>query len=94
MMGAIVVMIMPDSGCVARRGTGGRRTSSEQGENLFRALAAEGATAPAARPAPRSRRAFWSPGRSPAADFALADDNYVRDCILEPKADPPAGYDP
>jgi cytochrome c oxidase subunit II len=26
--------------------------------------------------------------------FALVDDAYIRDCILRPRTDPPAGYPP
>ncbi len=94
MTGSIVVMSKPDfSAWLTSRPPPGDLVG--HGRALFVSLGCAGCHTPGGPVhAPDlnglyGRRAPLASGR-----FALVDDAYIRDCILHPKADPPAGYDP
>ena len=94
MTGSIVVMSKPDfAAWLAARPTGGDLVA--EGRALFVSLGCAGCHTPGG-PVHAPDLAGLFGRRVPLAngDFALVDDAYVRDRILFPKDNPPAGYAP
>jgi cytochrome c oxidase subunit 2 len=94
MVGSVVVMSKPDFAAWLS----GQRPSGDlasQGRALFTSLGCAGCHAPRG-PIHAPDLAGLYGRKVPLEDgqFALADDAYLRDQILEPKAKLPAGYDP
>ena len=94
MVGSVVVMSKPDFAAWLT----GQRPSGDlvaQGRALFTSLGCAGCHEPGGPVHAPDLSGLY--GRKvPLADgqFALVDDAYLRDRILDPKANPPAGYDP
>ena len=94
MTGSIVVMSKPDfAAWLAARPGGGDLVA--QGRELFVGLGCAGCHTPGGPVhAPDFAGLYGSRVPLSSGRFALVDDAYIRDCILRPKADPPAGYPP
>ena len=94
MVGSVVVMSKPDFAAWLT----GQRPSGDlvaQGRALFSSLGCAGCHEPGGPVHAPDLSGLY--GRKvPLADgqFALVDDAYLRDRILDPKTNPPAGYDP
>ncbi|HET8749123.1 MAG TPA: cytochrome c oxidase subunit II [Sphingomicrobium sp.] len=77
------------------RAQGGGATLAEQGEALFRRYGCSGCHEPGGTVrAPRLEGLFGSPVPLSDGKVVIADNRYVRDSILNPKAEVAAGYDP
>jgi len=94
MRGQIVVMSEADFGkWLSTRATG--KTLAQQGADLFRSLGCSGChdNSPTIR-APDLRGVYGHPVALASRTTVLADDQYLRDSILQPQKQIAAGYDP
>jgi cytochrome c oxidase subunit 2 len=74
---------------------GGQETLAAQGEDLFRRYGCSGCHEPGGTVrAPRLEGVFGSPVPLSDGSVVIADERYVRDSILDPKAQVAAGYAP
>lgn len=74
---------------------GGQETLAAQGEQLFHRYGCSGCHEPGGTVrAPRLEGVFGSPVPLSDGSVVIADERYVRDSILDPKAQVAAGYDP
>jgi cytochrome c oxidase subunit 2 len=74
---------------------GGQETLAAQGEDLFRRYGCSGCHEPGGTVrAPRLEGVFGSPVPLSDGSVVVADERYVRDSILDPKAQVAAGYQP
>ncbi len=77
------------------RSQGGGATLAQQGEALFRRYGCSGCHEPGGTVrAPRLEGLFGSPVPLSDGSVVIADNRYIRDSILDPKAQVAAGYDP
>ena len=95
MTGSIVVMSKPDfAAWLAARPSQGDHLAAE-GRALFVSLGCAGCHTPGGPVhAPDLAGIFGRKVPLANGDFALVDDAYIRDRILFPKKNPPAGYAP
>ena len=94
MIGSIVVMSRPDfAAWLSARPAPGDLVG--QGQALFVSLGCAGCHTPGGPiHAPDLTGLYGRRVPLASGQFALVDDAYIRDCVLNPKANPPAGYDP
>jgi len=94
MVGSVVIMSKPDFAAWLA----GQRAAGDlagQGRTLFASLGCAGCHTPGG-PIHAPDLAGLFGRKVPLADgtFRLVDDAYIRDCILHPHSNPPAGFDP
>jgi cytochrome c oxidase subunit II len=94
MVGSVIVMTKPDFAAWLS----GQRSSGDnvaQGSALFTSLGCAGCHEPGGPVhAPDLSGLYGRKVPLSDGEFALVDDAYLRDRILDPKTNPPAGYDP
>jgi cytochrome c oxidase subunit II len=77
------------------RNQGGQQTLAAQGQQLFRNLGCSGCHDPGGTVrAPQLQGVFGSPVPLSDGRVVIADEAYIRDSILNPKAQVAAGYQP
>jgi cytochrome c oxidase subunit 2 len=77
------------------RDQGGQQTLAQRGQDLFRRYGCSGCHDPGATVrAPRLQGLYGSPVPLSDGQVVIADDRYIRDSILDPKAQVAAGYAP
>jgi cytochrome c oxidase subunit 2 len=94
-MGGWLTVMEPRDYANGLRGQGGQETLAAQGEDLFRRYGCSGCHEPGGTVrAPRLEGVFGSPVPLSDGSVVVADERYVRDSILDPKAQVAAGYQP
>jgi cytochrome c oxidase subunit 2 len=94
-MGGWLTVMEPRDYANWLRGQGGQETLAAQGEDLFRRYGCSGCHEPGGTVrAPRLEGVFGSPVPLSDGSMVVADERYVRDSILDPKAQVAAGYQP
>jgi cytochrome c oxidase subunit 2 len=94
-MGGWLTVMEPRDYANWLRGQGGQETLAAQGEDLFRRYGCSGCHEPGGTVrAPRLEGVFGSPVPLSDGSVVVADERYVRDSILDPKAQVAAGYQP
>ena len=94
-MGGWLTVMEPRDYAGWLRGQGGQQTLAAQGEELFRRYGCSGCHEPGGTVrAPRLDGVFGSPVPLSDGSVVVADERYVRDSILDPKAQVAAGYQP
>jgi cytochrome c oxidase subunit 2 len=94
-MGGWVTVMNPRDFTQWLQAQGGQETLAAQGQELFRRYGCSGCHDPGGTVrAPRLQGVFGSPVPLSDGSVVVADERYVRDSILNPKAQVAAGYDP
>ena len=94
-MGGWVTVMSPRDFATWLQNQGGQETLAAQGQELFRRYGCSGCHSPGGTVrAPPLEGLFGSPVPLSDGSVVLADERYVRDSILDPKAQVAAGYDP
>ena len=94
-MGGWLTVMEPRDYANWLRGQGGQETLAAQGEDLFRRYGCSGCHEPGGTVrAPQLEGLFGSPVPLSDGRVVVADERYVRDSILNPKAEVAAGYAP
>jgi cytochrome c oxidase subunit 2 len=94
-MGGWVTVMNPRDFAGWLRAQGGEGTLAAQGQELFRRYGCSGCHEPGGTVrAPRLEGVFGGPVPLSDGSVVVADERYVRDSILDPKAQVAAGYDP
>jgi cytochrome c oxidase subunit II len=94
-MGGWLTVLNPREYADWLRQEGGQQTLAQQGQDLFRKYGCSGCHNPGGTVrAPRLEGVYGSPVPLSDGTVVIADERYVRDSILEPKAQVAAGYAP
>jgi cytochrome c oxidase subunit 2 len=94
-MGGWVTVMRPRDFAEWLKAQGGQKTLAAQGEELFHRYGCSGCHEPGGTVrAPNLNGVFGSPVPLSDGRVVVADERYVRDSILNPKADVAAGYAP
>jgi cytochrome c oxidase subunit II len=94
-MGGWLVVMNPRDFATWLEAQGGQETLAAQGQQLFRRYGCSGCHEPGGTVrAPRLEGVFGSPVPLSDGSVTIADERYVRDSILDPKAQVAAGYAP
>jgi cytochrome c oxidase subunit 2 len=94
-MGGWLTVMNPRDFAGWLRAQGGEGTLAAQGQELFRRYGCSGCHEPGGTVrAPRLEGVFGGPVPLSDGSVVIADERYVRDSILNPKAQVAAGYDP
>jgi cytochrome c oxidase subunit II len=94
-MGGWLTVMNPREFALWLRGQGGQGTLADQGKDLFRRYGCSGCHEPGGTVrAPRLEGLFGGPVPLSDGRVVIADERYVRDSILDPKAQVAAGYAP
>jgi cytochrome c oxidase subunit 2 len=94
-MGGWVTVMNPRDFADWLRAQGGQQTLASQGEQLFHSYGCSGCHEPGGTVrAPNLNGVFGSPVPLSDGRVVVADERYIRDSILDPKAQVAAGYQP
>ena len=94
-MGGWLTVLNPREYASWLRDQGGQATLAEQGKQLFRTYGCSGCHEPGGTVrAPQLEGVFGSPVPLTDGSIVIADQKYIRDSILDPKAQVAAGYQP
>ena len=94
-MGGWLTVMKPRDYAGWLRSQGGQQTLAAQGEQLFRRYGCSGCHEPGGTVrAPQVEGLFGSPVPLSDGRVVVADERYIRDSILDPKAEVAAGYQP